>query len=100
MPIVGRTVILVDDGIATGSTVRAALRAIRQKGPAKLVLAVPVGAPDTMLSLQRECDEVVCLVTPDPFYAVGAHYEHFDQTTDKEVRDLLADRVSAAAEAE
>lgn len=91
-PVAGRTVIVVDDGIATGSTVRAALRAIRQKKPAKLVLAVPVGAPDTILSLQSECDEVICLVTPDPFYAVGSHYEDFDQTSDEEVRQLLAMR--------
>jgi putative phosphoribosyl transferase len=92
IPVTGRTVIVVDDGIATGSTVRAALRAIRQKKPARLVLAVPVGAPDTILSLQRECDEVICLVTPDPFYAVGAHYDDFNQTTDQEVRQLLAAR--------
>lgn len=95
VPVAGRTVIVVDDGIATGSTVRAALRAIRQKGPAKLALAVPVGAPDTVLSLQGECDEVICLVTPDPFYAVGAHYENFEQTTDEEVRRLLAAREPA-----
>ena len=100
VPVAGRTVIIVDDGIATGGTVRAALRAIRQKKPAKLVLAVPVGAPDSILSLERECDEVICLVTPDPFYAVGAHYEEFEQTTDEEVRELLGDRTLATAEAE
>jgi predicted phosphoribosyltransferase/pimeloyl-ACP methyl ester carboxylesterase len=100
LPVTGRCVIVVDDGIATGSTVRAALRAIRQKRPAKLVLAVPVGAPDSILSLQRECDEVICLVTPDPFYAVGAHYEDFGQTTDEEVRELLADHAPALAEAD
>ena len=100
VPMAGRTVIVVDDGIATGSTVRAALRAIRQQKPAKLVLAVPVGAPDSILSLQRECDEVICLVTPDPFYAVGAHYEDFEQTTDDEVRELLADRAPATVDAE
>lgn len=97
-PVGGRTVIVVDDGIATGSTVRAALRAIRQKKPAKLVLAVPVGAPDTILSLQHECDEVICLVTPDPFFAVGAHYEDFGQTTDEEVRQLLGMQAPATAE--
>ena len=100
LPVTGRTVIVVDDGVATGSTVRLALRAIRQKKPAKLVLAVPVGPPDTILSIERECDEVICLVTPDPFYAVGAHYEHFDQTSDDEVRELLADRGAVLAEAE
>lgn len=97
-PVGGRTVIVVDDGIATGSTVRAALRAIRQKKPRKLVLAVPVGAPDTILSLQHECDEVICLVTPDPFFAVGAHYEDFGQTTDEEVRQLLGMQAPATAE--
>jgi predicted phosphoribosyltransferase len=96
--ITGRTVIVVDDGIATGSTVRAALRAIRQKKPAKLVLAVPVGAPDSVLSLQRECDELICLVTPDPFYAVGAHYEDFAQTTDEEVQQLLSRHLVGRAE--
>lgn len=97
-PVGGRTVIVVDDGIATGSTVRAALRAIRQKKPRKLVLAVPVGAPDTILSLQHECDEVICLVTPDPFFAVGAHYEDFGQTSDEEVRQLLGMQAPATAE--
>jgi putative phosphoribosyl transferase len=90
VPVTGRTVVVVDDGIATGSTVRAALRAIRQKKPARLILAVPVGAPDTLLSLAGECDEAICLVTPDPFYAVGAHYDDFRQTTDEEVKQLLA----------
>ena len=99
LPVTDRTVIVVDDGIATGSTVRAALRAIRQKRPAKLILAVPVGAPDSVLSLNRECDEVVCLVTPDPFHAVGAHYDDFTQTTDEEVKRLLDDRVVEIAEA-
>lgn len=99
-PAVGRTVIIVDDGIATGSTVRAALRAVRKEKPAKLILAVPVGAPDTILSLQRECDEVICLVTPDPFYAVGAHYEDFEQTSDEEVRQLLGEHKPALAGAD
>ena len=89
--IAGRTVIVVDDGIATGGTVRAALQAVRQKGPARLVLAVPVGAPESVLSLAAECDEVVCLVTPEPFYAVGAHYDDFTQTGDEEVKRLLRD---------
>lgn len=89
LPVAGRTVIVVDDGIATGGTVRAALRAIRQQKPARLVLAVPVAAPDSLLSLASECDEVICLVTPEPFYAVGIHYEDFTQTTDEEVKALL-----------
>lgn len=95
-----RTVIVVDDGIATGSTVRVALRAIRQKNPTRLVLAVPVGPKDSLVSLQRECDELICLATPDPFFAVGAHYTNFEQTSDDEVRQLLHDRSLTPAEAE
>jgi predicted phosphoribosyltransferase len=86
----GRTVILVDDGLATGSTMRAAVAALRQQGPGRIVIAVPVGAPETCAELQREADEVVCAQTPQPFYAVGAWYDNFSQTTDEEVRDLLA----------
>jgi predicted phosphoribosyltransferase/dienelactone hydrolase len=100
IPVEGRTVIVVDDGIATGSTVRVALRALRQKNPAKLILAVPVGPPDSVLSMKGECDEVVCLVTPDPFHAVGVHYDDFTQTTDEEVKLLLDDHRAAIAEAE
>jgi predicted phosphoribosyltransferase/pimeloyl-ACP methyl ester carboxylesterase len=99
-PVTGRTVIVVDDGIATGGTVRTALRVIRQKKPAKLVLAVPVGAPDSVLSLSSECDEVVCLVTPEPFFAVGSHYDDFTQTTDEEVKELLSDHFVEMAEAD
>lgn len=87
--VTGRTVIVVDDGIATGSTVRTALRAIRQKKPHKLILAVPVGAADSVRSLRNECDELICLAMPDPFYAVGAHYQDFSQTSDEEVVRLL-----------
>ena len=90
VPVTGRTVIVVDDGIATGSTVRAALRAVRQKKPAKLILAVPVGAPETIESLRGECDELVCLAAPVSFNAVGNHYRDFSQTTDEEVKRLLA----------
>lgn len=100
IPISHRTVIVVDDGIATGSTVRAALRAIRQKSPARLILAVPVGARDSIASLRRECDDLVCLATPEPFFAVGAHYVNFEQTSDGEVRQLLDDRSSAPAKTE
>ncbi len=86
----GHTVILVDDGLATGSTMRAAVAALRQQAPARIVVAVPVGAPDTCEALQREADEVVCAQSQAPFYAVGVWYEDFSQTSDEEVRDLLA----------
>jgi putative phosphoribosyl transferase len=85
----GRVVLLVDDGIATGATARAALRAVRENGPASLVLAVPVCAPDSLAVLTEEADEVVCLAAPEDFYAVGQFYDRFDQTTDAEVIDLL-----------
>lgn len=88
-PVEGRTIILVDDGIATGGTVRAALQALRKKGPARLVLAVPVAPGEVLRSMASECDEVVCLATPEPFRAVGAHYADFTQTSDQEVKDLL-----------
>ncbi|MGN6375262.1 MAG: phosphoribosyltransferase [Sphingomonas sp.] len=86
----GRTVILVDDGIATGGTVRAALEGVRQSRPARLVLAVPVAPADSLAMLRDACDEIVCLHQPDPFFAVGAHYRDFTQTSDTEVVDLLA----------
>lgn len=86
----GRTVLLVDDGLATGSTMRAALAALRRLEPARVVVAVPVGAADTCAELRAEADEVVCLMTPDPLYAVGFWYENFTPTTDEEVRALLA----------
>jgi putative phosphoribosyl transferase len=85
----GRTVILVDDGLATGSTMRAAAAALRQRGPARIVVAVPVGAPETCAEFQDEADEAICARTPEPFHAVGAWYQDFSQTTDDEVRDLL-----------
>jgi putative phosphoribosyl transferase len=85
----GRTVILVDDGLATGATMRAAVAAVRQQGPARVVVAVPVGAPETCAELREEADETVCAITPDPFYAVGLWYEDFSQTSNEEVRDLL-----------
>jgi predicted phosphoribosyltransferase len=85
----GRTVILVDDGLATGSTMRAAVAALRRQDPARVVVAVPVGAPDTCAEFEREADDVVCAVTPEPFYAVGLWYGDFAQTTDEEVHDLL-----------
>jgi predicted phosphoribosyltransferase len=85
----GRTVILIDDGLATGSTMRAAVAALRQQGPAHIVVAVPVGAPETCAELQSEADEAICTRMPEPFYAVGLWYEDFSQTTDEVVRELL-----------
>lgn len=85
----GRTCIVVDDGIATGGTARAALRGLRRQGPARLVLAVPVAPPETVGSLRREADEVVCPCTPASFRAVGLHYRDFEQTPDEEVVALL-----------
>lgn len=85
----GRTVIVVDDGLATGSTMRAAVQAIRRQQPAHLAVAVPVGAAETCELLGQEADEVVCAATPRPFRAVGLWYERFPQATDDEVRELL-----------
>ena len=86
----GKTVIVVDDGLATGATMRAAAIALRRHNPAKLVVAVPVAAPRTCASLAQEVDRVVCAFTPEPFHAVGLYYENFDQIGDDEVRQLLA----------
>ena len=88
--VAGRTVILVDDGLATGSTMRAAVAALRQKGPKRLVVAVPIAAPETCDAFRDEVDEIVCAVTPEPFHAVGLWYDDFSQTSDEEVHDLLA----------
>ena len=89
-----RTVILVDDGLATGSTMRAAAAALRSHAPARIVVAVPVGAPATRDDLRTEVNDVICAISPDPFYAVGLWYADFSQTTDEEVTALLAARVS------
>jgi putative phosphoribosyl transferase len=85
----GRTVIVIDDGIATGGTVRAALKALRKDGAAHIVLAVPVAPPESLALVGKDADETICLSTPDLFVAVGSHYETFDQTSDGEVIRLL-----------
>jgi predicted phosphoribosyltransferase len=86
----GHCVILVDDGLATGATMRAAIQGLRQQQPARIVVAVPTASPDTCEPLRVEADEVVCAMTPEPFFAVGHWYDDFSQTTDDEVRELLA----------
>ena len=86
----GKIVILVDDGLATGATMRAAVRALRQSGAAKIVMAVPVGPLETCNELGHEADEAICLSTPPFFQAVGQYYEDFSQTSDDDVRELLA----------
>jgi predicted phosphoribosyltransferase len=86
----GRAVILVDDGLATGATMRAAVAAARRQHPARLVVAVPTAAPDTLARLAGQADEVVSVISPEPFIAVGYWYEDFTQTSDDEVRALLA----------
>ena len=86
----GRTVIVVDDGLATGATMQAAVKALRQQQPARIVVAVPTAAPETCDQLRAEADDVICAITPEPFRAVGLWYKDFSQTTDEEVRELLA----------
>jgi predicted phosphoribosyltransferase len=88
--VIGRTVILVDDGLATGATMRAAVQALKQQQPARIVVAVPTASPDTCEALRAEADDVICTMTPDPFLAVGHWYDDFTQTTDDEAHDLLA----------
>jgi putative phosphoribosyl transferase len=86
----GRTVILIDDGLATGSTMRAAVAALRKEGARKIVVAVPVAPPETCEALRKDVDDIICALTPEPFRAVGLWYADFSQTRDEEVRDLLA----------
>ena len=88
--VAGRTVILVDDGLATGSTMRAAVAALREERAARVVVAVPIAPPETCDAFRDIVDDIVCARTPEPFYAVGLWYDDFSQTTDDEVRDLLA----------
>ena len=85
----GKTVILVDDGIATGATMKVAVRAARSGGAARVIVAIPVAAPSSIRELQTEADEVICLDSPSDFYAVGQAYENFDQVTDEEVCEIL-----------
>lgn len=91
VPEVGnRCVILIDDGLATGATMKAAVLALRQQQPAQIIIGVPVAPPDTVEELRKEADEIICLATPEPFYAIGTWYVDFSQTSDEEVRTLLA----------
>ena len=92
-----RSVLLVDDGLATGATMRAAVRALRELGPARIVVAVPVGSVEACAELAAEADDLVCLVTPRPFHGVGAWYDDFSQTTDAEVVAALAAPAAAPA---
>ena len=85
----GRTVILIDDGLATGASMRAAVAGLRAQGPARIVVAVPAAAREVCESFRGEVDEIVCALTPDPFYGVGRWYEEFKQMSDEEVRTLL-----------
>lgn len=91
VPVQGRSAIVIDDGIATGATMRAALRLLRERKPARIVLAVPVAPPDTVESMRPMVDDLVCLEAPPYFHAVGAHYVDFEQVEDATVRELLAE---------
>ncbi len=93
----GKTVILIDDGIATGSTMRAAVQALIPQHPARMVVAVPTAPPDVCEEFRRLVDETICAITPKPFFGVGLWYDDFSQTTDEEVRELLAESETAKA---
>lgn len=95
LDVAGRGVIVVDDGLATGASMRAAVRALRQRRPAEIVVAVPVAPASTCAALRQEADAVVCARTPEPFAAVGQWYEDFSQTSDEEVRELLGELSTA-----
>jgi putative phosphoribosyl transferase len=100
----GATVLLVDDGLATGSTMRAAIAAVRSLGPARIIVAVPIAAAETCAALLDEADDLVCVATPTPFHAVGLWYDDFAQTSDEEVQELLSraarERVAPGAASE
>lgn len=98
VPVEGCTAIVVDDGIATGATVRASLRALRRRHPAKLVLAVPVAPASTIEDLRSDVDEIICLQTPEPFYAIGPWYRDFHQVGDDEVVAMLAEAKTGVKE--
>lgn len=89
LPLKNKTVVLVDDGIATGATTKVAIKSIRCQNPKKLILAVPVGPIETVAGLEKEVDELICLATPEPFYAIGQFYQEFAQTTDEQVMETL-----------
>lgn len=89
IPVKDRVCVVIDDGVATGNTARAALRSLRLSGAAKIILAVPVAPPDVIESLAQEADMLVCLKTPEPFIAVGLHYRHFGQLGDEQMAELL-----------
>lgn len=99
VPLQGRTAIVVDDGIATGATMEAALKSLRRRGPKSLVLAVPVAPPETLERLRPDVDDIVCLLTPEFFGAIGSFYRHFPQVEDAEVIDLLARRLATTSAA-
>lgn len=99
VPVIGQTAILVDDGLATGATMRAAVAALRKRGAGSIVVAVPTASPDTCASFEDEVDEIVCASTPDPFVAVGLWYRDFEPITDEEVRELLEQARTSSANA-
>jgi predicted phosphoribosyltransferase len=98
VPVTGRTVLLIDDGLATGATMRASARSLRQRHPARLVAAVPVGSRTACAALRSEVDEVVCLRQPEPFVAIGIYYHHFEPVEDEQVRELLLDLTQERAQ--
>jgi len=98
--VAGRTVVLVDDGLATGATMRAAVEALRRQNPREIIVAVPIASPESCEALAREVDRVVCAATPEPFHAVGLWYEDFSPTEDEEVQQILHSRGGREAAAE